>query len=541
MTSLRKTYKRDPFAPLTPSAVRWYMVLVCFLILTASTLRFLYLGNVFHSSDNVDLPLRIIFNSGYWWMLMEPYGVLINLLAKLFTGLISALGTNITEFWWKAPVAAVGVLQVPLTFFFLTRLGTSDVIAFFGAAYIAVLPLHVMQSRYTWGYEVLGVFFVTLAIWALLNFFEYPRLTTGLMASLFCGLYLISHGYILPFIPCAIILVLLFAGNDEQNPRVLSRLTEGIRLAVRKKVYFFPLLFLPMLCAPILHTLRRPTRPGFYLFDHITGFINNIGIPLALLMLFAALSSVFVKHSRSKQSLLLFSCGVAYLAPLFLGAPRGITVARGYMLMGIYFWLLATLVVMDALRSKWNKKLIPALLGVCLILTLYGTVESLFMRDQWFDPTYVKVERGGLPPDPGTKTAGYFLRELASTSHKVLALHRNVELPNLAYYFGRGEYAYYDLSLEETYARYLEMREMVDIVIADREQLPFLEADRRFTQRLVVFSEGVPRMWIYAKPDVELPTLQVDAGEFNSCYDQEYPLYITLSPSRPGGSWGNPD
>jgi hypothetical protein len=181
------------------------------------------------------------------------------------------------------------------------------------------------------------------------------------------------------------------------------------------------------------------------------------------------------------------------------------------------------------------------LLGVCLILTLYGTVESLFGRDQWFDPTYVKVERGGLPPDPGTKAAGYYLREFASPSHKVLALHRNVELPSLAYYFGRGEYAYYDLSLEETYARYLEMRETADIVIADREQLPFLEADRRFTKRLMVLSEGVPRMWIYAKPDVELPTLQVDAGEFNSRYDQEYPLYITLSPSRPGGRWGDPD
>ena len=474
-------------------------------------------------------------------MLMEPYGVLISLFAKLFTGFISALGTNITEFWWKAPVAIFGVLQVPLTFFFLKRLGTSNVAAFFGAAFVAVLPIHVMQSRYTWGYEVLGVFFVTLAIWALLDFFEDPTLTSGLKASLFCGLYLISHGYILPFIPCVIILMSMFAGSAEQSPKGSSRLPAGIRLVVREKVYLFPLLFLPMLCSPILHTLRRPTQLGFYLFDHLPGFINNIGIPLALLMVFSAAGGIFVKQIRSRQSLLLFICGAAYLAPLFFGTPPDITVVRGYMLMGIYFWLLGTFVVMDALLAKGNRKLITAMLGVCLILTLYGTIESLFGRDGWVDPTYVKGERGVLPPDPGTKAAAYFLREYASPSHKILALHRNVELPNLVYYFGHGEHAYYDLSAEETIVRYLEMRETVDIVICERAQLSYLEADGRFTKRLEIFSEGVPRMWIYARPGVKLPTLQVDADEINSRFDKEYPLYVTLSPSRPGGRWVNRD
>ncbi len=473
-------------------------------------------------------------------MLGESYGVLINFYAKLLTGFISALGVNITEFWWKAPVAIVGVFQVPLTFLFLKRLGVSNVAAFFGAAFVAVLPIHVMQSRYTWGYEVLGVFFVTLAISALLDFFEDPTLKSGLTASLFCGLYLISHGYILPFIPCVIILMFMFAGSSGYSPKGLSRLRTGIRLVIREKVYLFPLLFLPMLLSPILHTLRRPSQLGFYLFDHLPGFINNIGIPLALLMFFSVTGGILAKQIRSKQFLLLSICGAAYLAPLFFGTPPDITVVRGYMLIGIYFWLLGTLVVMDSLLTR-NKRLIIAVFSVCLILTLYGTVESIFGRDQWLDPTYVKCERGGLPPDPGTKTAAYFLREYASPSHKVLALHRNVELPNLVYYFGLGEHAYYDLSLEETIVRYLEMRETVDIVICERAQLSYLEADGRFTKRLEIFSEGVPRMWVYAKPNVELPTLQVDASQINSRFDEAYPLYITLSPSRPGGRWGNPD
>ena len=515
----------------------WYIVLVSVLVLVASLLRFLHLGNVFHSSDNAELPARIVVNSGYLWMLQELYGVLISLLVKLFVGFGSALGINIPEFWWKAPVALVGVLQVPLTFAFLRRLGCSHAGAFFGAAFVAVLPIHVMQSRYVWGYEVLGVLFVTLAIWTLLDFFEHPTLISGLGASLFCSLYLISHGYILPSIFCFIVLMLIFVGNNEQDPSAFSRLHKGVKLVITNKVWLFPLLFLPMAVLPILHTLAKPTRLGFYVFDHVPGFVNNIGVPLALLLCITIASSIFVKEIRSKHTIFFAICGAAFLTPLFIGTPPGITVVRGYMLMGIYFLLLGALVVVDALLTP-KKWLVMITLSVVLVLTLYGTVESIFGRGQWIDPTYVKVERGSLPPDPGTKAAAYFVRRYASSSHTVLALHRAVEPPNLVYYFGLWEHSYYDLSLEETIARYLEKREIVDIVICERAQIPYLEADGRFIRRIEILSEGVPRMWIYARPDVEIPTLQVDSSEINSYFDQEYPLYIALSPPRPGGIWG---
>jgi hypothetical protein len=512
----------------------WRIVLVSVLILVALLLRLLYLGNVFHSSDNAELPARVVLNSGYWSMLKEPYGVLVNLPLKLFVGLVSAFGVNITEFWWKAPIALVGVLQVPLTFAFLKGLGHSNVAAFFGSAFVAVLPLHVMQSRYAWGYEVLGVFFVTLAIWALLDFLRNPTLASGLKASLFCGLYLISHGYILPFIFCFVV-ILLFA-EDNGQVSASSKLRRGISLAVTEKVWLFPLLFVPMYFVPLLHTLAKPTQLGFYLFEHLSGFVNNVGVPLALLLLTAVAAGILAKEVRSSQTLLFACCGGAYLAPLFLGTPPGITVVRGYMLIGIYFWLLCAMVVVDALFMR-NRRLIIALLSVCLVLTFYGTVESIFGRDSWVDPTYVKGERGGLPPDPGSKAAGYFVRRYASSSHKVLALHRAVEPPNLAYYFGPNGYAYYDLSLEETIAKYLEIRDFADIVICEEAQLPYIEADGRFVERIEILSEGVPRMWVYAKSDVEIPTLQVNAYEINSYFDKEYPLYITLSPNRPGGIW----
>ena len=89
----------------------------------ALLLRLLHLGNTFQSSDNAQLAVRIIKNSGYVWMTREAYSVLIYLFAKLLVGLVSFFGVSITEFWWKAPVALLGAFQVPLTFFFENRLG----------------------------------------------------------------------------------------------------------------------------------------------------------------------------------------------------------------------------------------------------------------------------------------------------------------------------------------------------------------------------------------------------------------------------------
>jgi hypothetical protein len=166
-------------------------------------------------------------------------------------------------------------------------------------------------------------------------------------------------------------------------------------------------------------------------------------------------------------------------------------------------------------------------------------VESIFGHDRWLDPTCVKCERGGLPLDPGTKAAGYYVRKFLSPSHTILALHRNAEPPNVAYYFGFNHrtYTFYDASLEETIAKYFEVRDDVDVVICDRAQIPYIEADGHFIERTVILVKGVPRMWIFARPDVEIPSLQIDVDEANARFDEEYSLYITLSPYRPGGTW----
>jgi hypothetical protein len=244
-------------------------------------------------------------------------------------------------------------------------------------------------------------------------------------------------------------------------------------------------------------------------------------------LIVTVLIGLFSKRASSNETLLLVTCGAAYLAPLFFAAPPGITMVRGYMLMGTFFLVLNMAIVTGELATR-RKKLLAFLICVCFLVTLWGTIESIWGRDQGFDPTLVEIERGGLPPDPGSKAAGYLLRKYLSDSASVLSIHRQVEPPNMLYYFGRLEYAYYDLSLEQSIEKFLQQRKEIDVVICDAEQMPSVESDDGFERRIVLFSEGVPRMWIYARPGVELPAIRADVVALNRAFDKEYAWRVTL-------------
>jgi hypothetical protein len=507
-------------------------VIVALLVLTCLSLllRTLFLGNTFQSSDNAELAFKILKNdgSGYWWILREYYGALINVYVKLFVGLLSFFDVVITEFWWKFPIAAIGSLQAPLTYFFLKRrIGCSEIGALAGAAFVSILPIHVFESRYLWGYEVLGVFFVTLAIWKLVDFFETPKVKTGVLASIASGLYLISHGHVIPFLPSLISLVLLFAPSERDG--VLNRLRTGMELCLRRFVWVFPLAFFALCVYPVGHALRKPTRLGFYLQDHLPGFIENTGYFLALL-LFAGVISLCAKSLRSKFTILFAICGAAYLFPLFFGTPPGITSIRGYMLMGTYFLLLCTIVALDKfLAMKAFRSILIVIISACFFVTSWGTVESIFGRDELMDPSGIKIKRGGIPADPGSKAAGFLVRKYVKNSEGVLALDGSIEPPILFYYFGRSRHSFFDLPSKQAIKRFYELRAEIDVVVCNPDQAPILEADRDFVKRTVVVSEGVPRMLIYTRPHVDMPVDSFDVLQLNPLFDSEYAWSVSLT------------
>lgn len=583
---------------------------ICSLVCLSALLRLLCLGNPFQSSENAGLAAEIIAFPGYLWMTQEHYGLLISFYLKFFVGLVSLLGVTITEFWWKAPIALLGILQVPLTYFFLKRMGCRELGSLCGAAFVSVLPLHVFLSRYLWGHEVLGVFFVTLAVWKLIDFLESPTIKTGFVASLFLGLYQISHGYILPFSPCIICIIVLYSPNKRE--KILSRLVEkynkkkillttafscillgimlnkyilermltpgsqitsirinaliiamqlilvgwglyltirrpyqliyelitllksswaGITLLMKKFVWVFPLLFTPLGYYPLRHILvdRGGIRHlGFHLLSHLPILIRTSGVALVLFFSLAIMVGGFSKAVRSKRNILFITCAILYLTPLFFCVPPTLAVKKGaYLLIGTYFLILYSSCVSDKI-AETHKKLVVFLVWVCFFVTLWGTVESLFGHDQWFDPSYVKQEHGGII-DPGTKACGYLIRKYVHPSAKVLAIHQNIEPPNMFYYFNRINYAWFDLPFDKTIDKFLKMKDKVDMVICNEKQKSTVEADGSFHKKIVIFSNNCQNrvMLIYAKPEINIPSGNIVPKkriELNRAFDKEYAI-----------------
>jgi hypothetical protein len=322
-------------------------------------------------------------------------------------------------------------------------------------------------------------------------------------------------------------MIVLF--GPAKNGGVVNQFTLGFRLLIKNFVWVFPLVVIPLCVYPIGHALRKPTRLGFYLQEHIPGFVENTGYFLALLLIMAAFAGVFSKGVRSKYGLLFSIGAMAYLAPLFFGTPPGITSIRGYMLVGTYFLVISAVVVLDqlALVAAFRKPLI-IVITACYVVTLWGTVESIFGRDQLFDPSGVKVKRGSIPPDPGSKAAGFLIRKYVKDSEKVLAIHGAVEPPNLFYYFGRSQYSFFDLTHKQASEQFYRLRHNVDVVVCSESQPSVVETDGSFLRRVVITSEGTPTMLIYAKAHVEMPTVTADVRELNRLFDKEYAWKVSL-------------
>ena len=82
--------------------------------------------------------------------------------------------------------------------------------------------------------------------------------------------------------------------------------------------------------------------------------------------------------------------------------------------------------------DRARPKVVAILLGITFVLTLWGTVETVFANDSLVDPSLVEFAWGGIAPDPGTKAAGYVVRKYVLPEKKVLAIHRAIEPPNRA-------------------------------------------------------------------------------------------------------------
>jgi hypothetical protein len=189
------------------------------------------------------------------------------------------------------------------------------------------------------------------------------------------------------------------------------------------------------------------------------------------------------------------------------------------MLTGTYLLLIASIIIFsDLLKEK--KALRFLIFSFIMLFTLSGDIDAVFFRGKLHNPDFIKIERGEVGVDPGTKTAGYFVQKYISSKKTILAVHRSIEPPNLYYYFDRDLYSFYDLSLVQTLDKIKRFKNKVDIVICDKDQLEFIKKTTDFRIQLVIYSENKPRIWILGKKDLLFPIVKADTEDYNKLFDK---------------------
>ncbi len=484
--------------------------------LAAASLRIACLGSPFHSSDHAELAVRIMTEPGYAWMIHEFYGFLISIYVKLCAAFVSALGMGLTEFWWRLPIAMVGSAQPALTFLFLRWLGCRRIGALVGGAFMAVLPIHVLNSRYSWGYETLGLFWLTLSAWALIAFLRHPSARNAAWSSIALALYVISHGFFLPSVVCFGGILLAHGGAN------------GILQFCRRGVWLGPLLVSPLLVPPLRHAFDKDTRLGMYVLDHFPLFLGNMGVPLCIVVLASIVAGLAWRPYRTREGLLFALAGAAFLAPLMLATPPGVTLVSGYLLMGTSLWVLSCALTLDlvARRLPWA---VTTLVLLTSALTGWGAARVAIHPDaEWVRPLGVKVSQGATARDCGSKAAGYYIRKRVPAHCRILVLARAIEPPNALYYFGRDAQAFYDLSHAQTIEMFERFGDDADVVVCSQSQRAVVEAHGGFVLRAVVMNRFAPRLRLYAKADLPLPREVLHTDEVNPLYDRQFAPRVSL-------------
>lgn len=494
------------------------VILLSLICIIGLAIRVYQIDHTFTSSDNVMLAERIVKKQGFLWMLMEQYGLLISLTVKFFSAAVALCGIAVTEFWWVLPIAITGMLCIPLAYLFLKRLGVSSAVSVIGALFMAVLPVHVFQSRYLWGYEVFGAMFLTIALWSLFNFYDDMTRKKAVTASILCGIYIISHGFFAPF---AIVLLFIIYIYSPEPGNFMHRFKAGLGLYIKRYLWVGMAVLLPLTTRPLIHMFAKKTKPGFYLFDHLPAFVSCTGILIALLMSFSLIVYAVYKPLRSKEASVLLLTGFLFICPIIFATPPGITVVKGYMLVSVVFFMYFSLVVTDRFFEN-RRSAVYAILIIAASITLWADIKVMFFRNSGFVPPFISQSRGEIY-DPGTKAAGYLVQKYVPGSSSILAMHLKIEEPNIYYYFRRSDYAWDDLTLEQTITKLNELKDRVDVVICSRDQQDAVAAAGVFLKKVeMTDSSGGNAIFIYARKTVPMPDVESTFDKYNRLFDSEY-------------------
>lgn len=516
-----------------------FWVLLIALLMAGLSIRVIGLEPVAHGRDHIAIAALTI--KGELWdavpygplqiLIHSRYGIAINLTAVLFAGFVSSLGIPLQEPHWILPVAGLGAATIALVYLLVLHVGLSERSALLAAAGIAFLPLHVFQSRYMWGYEVFAVFFLLLTLLALDAYTAKPTVSRGIVTSTAIALYMISHGYIAPgalFLPL-VYLVLWRDARDESSAHGFAR---AIRYGLQHGLWIAPLLVSPIVLAGVLHSSNKPRQFGLYFGDYAAGFLGVFGLPLFLLTLAGIVAASRTRNRQGLSNPWIWIAGSAcYLAPIFLAAPPGSTVAYGYMLVGAVLLIIGSAIALG--ETMLNALPPPVFFALLLIVISTGIgvsgaiLEHEGLRALWA----IRVERGARRQDPGTKAAALLIRSELSPGLRVASAHSSIEEMNLRYYLDEHATidAGMDIQVSEMVARIADAVVEADVILVEPRLAPLVQTQSDWMLVAGIVDQGAPVLNLYARSGLtEVRSPSVEASLLRDEYDRRFPRSISL-------------
>ncbi len=495
-------------------------------LILALTLRFWKLGQTFCSSDSVQLATFITYMKGYAWMPGLPYGVMNALIVKIYVTLQLLAGTTLDEFVWYTPIALFGSLQCLITYFFLRKIELSSISALVGALISATIPIHIGLSRYMWGNDVFGNFFLHFALLGLISYFRSPSKKGGVLAGLAISMYLTSHVLIVPFFMLSAICLLLYTNQENRTSR-LEALRDTLHRCVTNRLWLFPVLSIPLFVQALAHTYSEPKVPFVNILRNLQELLRGEGLFYALLIMLSVAWPFVQRRARTREQWLLWWTGVVYTVPLILTGNAAHCVFE-YLYIGSYFFLMHFLTVIDRLGRRARVTGI-ALTCAAIFLTMPAILANFYRFPASFNFAYVDVPRGQERPDCGVKAAAYIVRSESTRKYNIQALHPYVEPPVIEYYFLQQGIGYWDIDDERAVKAYKNSAHLSDLLLLSQWQRKAIDAEGLFCPWIGIEDMGAVQMYLYRNCSEKPIYRSVNAREYNMLFDQTFALKAWLN------------
>lgn len=445
-------------------------------------------------------------------------------------------GIPITEFTWVLPVILLGAATV-FPVYVLTKKLSDNNAGLVAALLLAVLPIHVMESRSLAAAWVLAFLLEVLFLILFISYLEGKKRFL-IPASIILALYILSHNQFPSLAP--VIFYTAFVYQDHSEP-LLQRCVKTIQIFRSWKLWFLPALsFSGLLSLHIIftyfiepefrggkagvgalgHMLDRGLSWGFYPGPVLQNWSDNIAPPLFAVSLLATSLSFGYFWRWNKKSILLV-WGLSYILP-FIFVVR-FTIVRGYLSDAVFAFTILTAVASLDIAHRYFRtdRFAIALVVLLSMITLPYTFSSTYqinlvnLGQFFFLPSF----HGSLEPDTGVKAAGYWLRKNTGTFANVLTI--GVDPVLIRFYSGRKIYGIIDGTEKEGLEYLLEVKERIDYIIM--KSSTGLKSSNLLGFKLctIILNDDMPILYIYNKDGKSPPVTEV-VDVYNHRFNQEY-------------------